>query len=35
MKNIPSGKKTPIKEFDPPGKVANGNDWVLVLKAIK
>ncbi len=32
MKNIPSGKKAPIKEFDPPGKVANGNDWVLVLE---
>jgi len=32
MKNIPSGKKAPVKEFDPPGKVGAGNDWVLVLK---
>ena len=31
MKNIASGTKAPVKEFDPPGKVGAGNDWVLVL----
>jgi Putative collagen-binding domain of a collagenase len=35
LKNIPSGPTAPIREFDPPGKVADGNDWVLVLKAAK
>ena len=35
MKNIPSGPAAPIREFDPPGKVADGNDWVLVLTAAK
>ena len=34
MKNIPSGKKAPIKEFDPPGGPSNGNDWVLVLDLV-
>ncbi len=35
VKNIPSGPTAPIREFDPPGKIAAGNDWVLVLKAAK
>ncbi|RLD11226.1 MAG: hypothetical protein DRI44_04115, partial [Chlamydiae bacterium] len=29
--NIPSGTGAAIVEFDPPGSVANGNDYVLVL----
>jgi len=35
VKNIPSGQAAPIREFDPPGSVGDGNDWVLVLKAVK
>jgi len=35
VKNIPSGPVAPIREFDPPGSVGDGNDWVLVLKAVK
>jgi len=35
VKNIPSGPTAPIREFDPPGKVADGNDWVLILMAAK
>ena len=35
VKNIPSGPTAPIREFDPPGSVGNGNDWVLVLTAVK
>ncbi len=31
--NIPSGPGAPIQVFDPPGGVADGNDWVLVLMA--
>ena len=34
MKNIPSGPAAPIREFDPPGNVGDGNDWVLVLKVV-
>ena len=30
--NIPSGPGAPMRTFDPPGKVGDGNDWVLVLK---
>ena len=33
VKNIPSGPGAPIREFDPPDSVGNGNDWVLVLTA--
>jgi len=33
--NSPSGPGAPIREFDPPGNVGNGNDWVLVLMAVK
>jgi Protein of unknown function (DUF4038)/Putative collagen-binding domain of a collagenase len=33
--NIPSGLAAPIQEFGPPGNVGDGNDWVLVLKAVK
>jgi hypothetical protein len=35
VKNIHSGPGAPIREFDPPGNVGNGNDWVLVLMAVK
>ena len=35
VKNIHSGPAAPIREFDPPGSVGDGNDWVLVLKAVK
>ena len=35
VQNIPSGPETPIREFDPPGSVGNGNDWVLVLTAVE
>jgi len=35
VENIPSGQGVPIREFDPPGSVGDGNDWVLVLKAVK
>ncbi len=31
--NIPSGPAAPVQEFDPPGSVGPGNDWVLLLKA--
>lgn len=31
VKKIPSGPGAPIREFDPPGSVGNGNDWVLVI----
>jgi hypothetical protein len=34
-KDIPSGPAAPIREFDPPGSVGNGNDWVLVLMAVE
>ena len=34
MENIPSGPAAPIREFDPPGSVGDGNDWVLVLQAV-
>lgn len=34
VKNIPSGPGAPIREFDPPGSVGDGNDWVLVLTAV-
>ncbi|MCF6286453.1 MAG: hypothetical protein L3K26_14860, partial [Candidatus Hydrogenedentes bacterium] len=33
MEHVPSGAAAPIREFDPPGSPADGNDWVLVLKA--
>ena len=33
VKHVPSGPGAPIREFDPPGSVGNGNDWVLVLTA--
>jgi hypothetical protein len=33
--NIPSGPAAAIQEFDPPDSVGVGNDWVLVLKAVK
>ena len=33
--NIPSGPAAPIQAFDPPGNAELGNDWVLVLKAVK
>ena len=29
--NIPSGEHSPVREFDPPGKEEDENDWVLVL----
>jgi len=35
VKNIPSGPAAPIREFDPPGSVGHGNDWVLVLMAVE
>ena len=35
VKNIHSGPAAPIREFDPPGSVGDGNDWVLLLKAVK
>jgi len=35
VKTIPSGPGAPIREFDPPGSVGNGNDWVLVLTLVK
>ncbi len=35
VENIPSGPATAIQEFDPPGSVGAGNDWVLVLKTVK
>jgi Protein of unknown function (DUF4038)/Putative collagen-binding domain of a collagenase len=35
LENIPSGPAAAIMEFDPPGDVGDGNDWVLVLKAVK
>ena len=35
VEHIPSGPGAPIREFDPPGNVGNGNDWVLVLMAVK
>ena len=31
MKNIPSGPVAPVRKFDPPGAVGDGNDWVLLL----
>ncbi len=31
-KDIPSGPGAALQEFDPPGNVGDGNDWVLVLK---
>lgn len=33
LENISSGPGAPIQAFDPPGDVADGNDWVLVLMA--
>ena len=33
LENISSGPGAPIQAFDPPGDVADGNDWVLVLTA--
>jgi Protein of unknown function (DUF4038)/Putative collagen-binding domain of a collagenase len=35
MEHIPSGPAAPIMEFDPPGAVRDGNDWVLILKTVK
>ena len=35
LKNVPSGPSAPVGEFNPPGNVGNGNDWVLVLKAVQ
>ena len=35
LENISGGPAAAIKEFDPPGDVGDGNDWVLVLKAVK
>jgi len=35
MENVPSGPEAPIREFNPPGNVGNGNDWVLVLMAVE
>jgi hypothetical protein len=35
VQNIPSGPAAPIREFDPPGSVGTGNDWVLVLTAVE
>ena len=35
MGNVPSGSEAPIREFDPPGSVGNGNDWALVLMAVE
>jgi len=35
VEDIPSGPGASIREFDPPGSVGNGNDWVLVLTAAK
>ncbi len=35
MKDVPSGPSAPLCEFNPPGNVGNGNDWVLVLKAVQ
>jgi hypothetical protein len=32
MKNIPGGPAAPVQEFDPPGAVGDGNDWVLLLE---
>ncbi|MBL4883350.1 MAG: DUF4038 domain-containing protein, partial [Planctomycetaceae bacterium] len=32
MENIPCGSAAPVQEFDPPGSVSDGNDWVLLLK---
>ena len=32
MKNIPSGPTASVQQFDPPGAVGDGNDWVLLLK---
>ena len=34
-KAIPGGPEAPDQEFDPPGEPADGNDWVLVLRAEK
>ena len=34
VEDIPSGPAAPIREFDPPDNLGDGNDWVLVLKAI-
>jgi hypothetical protein len=31
MKDIPCGPDAPIQDFDPPGTVRDGNDWVLLL----
>jgi hypothetical protein len=33
QQRVPSGPGTPARVFDPPGKPADGNDWVLVLRA--
>jgi len=32
LKNISSGKNALVHEFNPPGNITNGNDWVLLLK---
>ena len=31
-KDIPTGPGAPVREFDPPGAVGDGNDWILLLK---
>ncbi len=33
LKNLPSGPGSPTQTFDPPGKMGQGNDWVLLLKS--
>jgi Protein of unknown function (DUF4038)/Putative collagen-binding domain of a collagenase len=33
--DIPSGPAAPTRKFDPTGPVGDGNDWVLVLKAVQ
>jgi len=30
---VPSGPGAAVRSFDPPGRPADGNDWVLVLRA--
>ena len=35
VEKVPSGPAAPIREFDPPGSAGDGNDWVLVLKAVR
>jgi hypothetical protein len=35
MTGIPAGPDAPVRKFDPPGAVGDGNDWVLVLKAVE